>query len=251
MKKWLVRIVLVLVVLLVAAIVTVAMFLNDIVKKGVETAGPRITKVDVKLESAQLSPFSGKATLKGFFLGNPPGYTTDSAIKVANVSVSLQPSSLFHDKVVIQSIHINAPQITLEGSLKENNLTKIQGNVSAASASSSSGGSSAQNGTSKKLQVTDIVISGAVLRVKSPLLGDKLLSVTLPEIHLTDLGTGPQGITPAELADKVMHALLKESGPAFANLAASLGETVGKEAEKKARDALKKGASGFKGLLGQ
>ena len=58
------------------------MFLNGIVKKGVETAGPMITKVDVKLDGANISIFSGSADLKGLFVGNPPGYTTDSAIKV-------------------------------------------------------------------------------------------------------------------------------------------------------------------------
>ena len=104
----------------------VAIFLNSIVKKGVETAGPIITKVDVKLGSASISPFSGSAELRKLCVGNPPGYKTDSAIKVEDVSVSLKPMSVFSDKVVIERINIKAPEITLEGTLGNNNLTTIE-----------------------------------------------------------------------------------------------------------------------------
>ena len=38
--------------------------------------------------------------------------------------------------------------------------------------------------------------------------GGQSASVPLPEINLKDLGTGPEGITPAELADKVLSVII-------------------------------------------
>lgn len=255
MKKWIVRIVIILVALLVIATVTIALCLDGIVKKGVETVGPRITKVDVKLDGAHISVIGGSANLKGLFVGNPSGYTTDSAIKVGEVSVSLKPMSVFGDRIVVNSINVKSPQITLEGGVKKNNLTKIEDNVNGASSTDASAGSpTAASGTSKKIQVGDLLISGAVLRVKSPLLGDKMLSVTLPDIHLTDLGTGTDGITPAELTDKVMKELMKEVVPACTKLLKNAGAEaigLGKGAEKQGENTVKKATGGLKNLFGQ
>ncbi len=253
MKKWSIRIALILVALFVFAVAAVAVFLNGIVKKGVETAGPMITKVDVKLDRAAISIFSGSANLRGLFIGNPPGYATDFAIKVADVSVSLKPMSVLSGKIVIQSINVKAPEITIEGGLKNNNLTMIQSNVNAFSGGGSSGGSSAQSGTKKKFQVADLLVSGAILRVKSPLLAGKMVSVPLPDIHLTNLGTGPDGVTPAELAGKVMNSLMKEVVPAVTKLVSNVGADaigLGKGAEKQGQNALKKASGGLKSLFG-
>ena len=52
MKKLIVRIVVVVLVLLVATVGTSIYFLGSIVKKGVETVGPQITKTEMKLDSA-------------------------------------------------------------------------------------------------------------------------------------------------------------------------------------------------------
>ena len=48
--------------------------------------------------------------------------------------------SVMSDKIIIESINVKAPEITVEGGLKDNNLTKIQNNVNALSGSPSAGG---------------------------------------------------------------------------------------------------------------
>ena len=255
MKKWLVRIGLAVVVLLIVVVAAVVIFLDGIVKKGVETAGPMITKVDVKLDKASISLWGGSAELKGLFVGNPPGYTTECAMKIGDVSVSLKPMSVLSDRIVIRSILVKSPEITVEGGLKENNLTKIESNLSGAPSSGSTNGAApAQGGPSKKLQVGDLVVSNATLHVKSPLLAGKMISVPLPAIHLTDLGTGSDGITAAELTKKLMSALMKEIVPAATKALSNAGADaleLGKGAEKQGQDALKKAGSGLKSLIGQ
>src|SRR5947207_3795995 len=185
MKKLIIRVVVVLLVLLVVAVGASIYFLGSIVKKGVETVGPQITGTEIKLDSATLSLLSGSGKLKGLLVGNPEGFKTESAIKVGAVSVGVAPGSVFSEKVHVTQVNVQAPEITFEGGLKGNNLSKLLDNVQAAT-----GGGDKTSATpkdkSRKLQVDDFVISGGKinLSIDAGLLGGKSATVPLPEIHL-------------------------------------------------------------------
>src|SRR2546422_2170121 len=101
MKRWVLRGLMVLVVLLIAAVLAALYFLGAIVKKGVESTGPHITKTTVRLDAAKLSILSGNGELKGFLVGNPEGFNSPSAVRVGSVEVGVQPGSVFSDKVVV------------------------------------------------------------------------------------------------------------------------------------------------------
>src|ERR1043165_6006064 len=90
MKKLVIRIALGVVILVIVALVVVFFSLNTIVKKGVETVGPKLTQVDMRLKAAELSPLSGNGRLTGLFVGNPQGYQTPSAIQVGDIKVGLR-----------------------------------------------------------------------------------------------------------------------------------------------------------------
>src|SRR5438094_653354 len=117
MKKIVARILLGLVILLVLALVAMGLFLDSALKRSVETVGPLLTKVDVKLERVSLSILSGSGKIKGLVVGNPDGFKTPHAISVGAASVVLAPGSVFSDKVVVKSIRVEAPEITYEGGL--------------------------------------------------------------------------------------------------------------------------------------
>src|ERR1051325_2057922 len=103
MKKWIFRIAIILVVMVVAVVVLLFTNLNSIVKGGVEKVGPQITKTEMRLAKVNISPFSGSGQLTGRFVGNPEGYKTESAIKVGDVKVVLKMASVMHDTVEIES----------------------------------------------------------------------------------------------------------------------------------------------------
>ena len=95
MKKIMVRLFLVLVVLLVLAAIAVHFFLDDAIKRGVETIGPKLTKTDVKLDAVSLSLLSGSGKIKGLLVGNPEGFKQPQAIKLGSASLSVVPGSVF------------------------------------------------------------------------------------------------------------------------------------------------------------
>jgi uncharacterized protein involved in outer membrane biogenesis len=180
----------------------------------VETFGPKLTKVDIKLQSVSLSLFSGSGGIKGLVVGNPEGFKTPSAISVGTATVALKPGSLLSHKIVIKSIKVQGPEITYETDLKHNNLSKILSNVQEATGG---GGQEPAKPTepappkeakpAKTLEVDDFVISGGRIHVSVTTLGGQAATIPLPDIHLQGLGTGPEGITPAELTKRVLEAI--------------------------------------------
>jgi len=233
MKKWLVRIVVVLVVLLIAGIVALSLFLDQIVKHGVETVGPELTKVSIKVDSVGLSVLSGSGKIKGLEVGNPEGYKSPVAMKLGSAAVSVSPGSLMSDKIVIKSLRIEAPEINIEGSPTKNNLTKILDNVMAATGGSTSAPppGTTESGASKKLQVDEFILAGAKVNYTLPGLGTTVRLV-VPDIKFNDLGTGPEGITAGELTKRVMSELTGELGPLLTEAISNAGkDALGKSTE--------------------
>ena len=226
MKKLLVRILIAVVILVILGVLAVGFFLDSAVKRGIETVGPMVTKVEIKLDAVSLSLLSGSGKVKGLVVGNPEGFKTPSAIQVGTASMALQPGSLLSDKVVIKSVNVQAPEITFETDLKQNNLSKIVANIQAATGGSESSGKPAapskEAKAGKKLQVDDFLITGGKIHVNVTALGGQSATVPLPEIHLTGLGQGPDGITAAELSQRVLSAIEKEAVKASSGAVASL-----------------------------
>jgi len=252
MKKWILRLGLAVVALVIVGLVVVFFSLNSIVKKGVETVGPKLTQVEIKLGGVNLSPFSGSGQLSDLFVGNPEGYQTPSAIKIGSVKVAVDVGSLMSDTIKIKEINLQAPEITLEGGLSGNNLSKILANVEAAT---SAGGSSAPATTpgaakkSKTFYVQDVVIEGGKINLSTGLLGGKALTVPLPPIHLQNIGTEHLGVTAGELVKQILQPLLQSVVQAAGNAIGNVGKDAAGAVTGEAGKAVNKVGEGLKGLF--
>ena len=110
MKKILIGMVALVGVVVIAIVVGVALFLDSGIKRGVETLGPQLTKVDVKLDGVSVSLLSGTGKIKGLVVGNPAGYQTPHAIRVNAVTLALMPGSIFSDKAAqLQRMWVRVP----------------------------------------------------------------------------------------------------------------------------------------------
>ncbi len=260
MKKILIAVAVIGAVCIVALVVVLTLSLDSLIKKGVETVGPKITQTEMKLEGVSVSMLSGSGTLKGFLLGNPEGYKTTSAIQFGEASVGVKPMSVLSDKIHVTHVRVVAPEINFEGSLgSKNNLSKLMENVEAATGGAQpadSGGEKpksepAAGGASKKLQVDDFLISGAKVKVTLTALGGRTLSLSIPDIHLTNLGTGPEGITPGELTKLVLKGLNTETFKAVEKAVSDLGKQAAdaiKDVTKGGPESLDKAAQTLKGV---
>lgn len=247
-KKVILGLLVCVVLVFVVAFVVGLTYLGPLIKTSVEAAGPEITKVDVKLEGADVSVLSGKGILKGLIIGNPKGFKSPSAMKIDLASLAVDVRSLLSDKIVVKSVRLEAPEITFETDLNSNNLSKLLENVQASvnavtggSGGGSAGGASKESpGKAKKIQVDELVLAGAKVNVSASVLGGKSLSLTLPDIEMKGLGSGGDGITPAELTQKILDAVTKETVSASMEAITKAGKAAAEGLLNSGKDAAKK-----------
>jgi len=259
MKKLFVRLLIVLLVLILLAVLAVHFFLDSAITKGFNTVGPKITKVDTRLDAASLSLLSGSGKMKGLFVGNPEGYKSKFAIQVGSSSFAVQPSSLLADKVVVKSVRVEGPELTFETDLKGNNLKKILSNIEETTGTSGTEPPKEQPKepaakAGKKLEVDEFVITGTKLHVSidAPVIGQKSATVPVPDINLPPLGKGNEGVTVAEVSSVALKALLdasiKEAEKVVADLAKG-GQFMGKDLGTNTTQTIQKATKGLGDLL--
>ncbi len=219
--KWIIRIVLV-VVLLVAALLWFAFSQIDrIVKIGIEKATPPVVLTDVTVGAVKLSPFSGTGVIENFVIGNPKGYTGPHALRIGKADIALDTTASGDSKIVLKHIRIIDPEIHLEAGLNGTNLKQITKNAEAFASGLKTESSAMTGGAHPspeapaekevRLQINELVISGARVSAGTGLVRGARAEATLPEIRLTNIGDGPEGITPAALTAKVLGILSTEA----------------------------------------
>lgn len=230
MKKFFWSVVIILLVLVIVAAIVAGFFLNPIVKESVETIGTKITKTSITLDAVNLSLLTGSAKINGLVVGNPEGYKSTNAISVGTIAVGVNPFSLLSDKIVVRSLHVETPEITFEGGLGGNNLSKILDNVNGTAQNGGpvSTNAAGQTNPSKKIEVDDLLIAGAKVHVLLTGLGGKQMTLTLPDIHLTDLGKDGDGLTATDLTRRVLQEIISATIKAITSDSANLGKGAGK-----------------------
>ena len=227
MKSTLVKVLAGLAIVAVVALVALFLSLNTIVKNGVTAFGPEVIKAPIQLDGVSISAFSGAGELRGLVVGNPEGFKTPNAVKLGTASLQVKPMSLLGDKIHVQSIKADAAEITFEGSLSGSNLGKIQENVDAyVAALVGPADKSKSSGPSKKLQVDELIISNAKINLSMTILGGKSATVPLPDIKLTNLGQGADGVTPAEVIKVVMKEVMTKTTAAVSDFLSGAGKAL-------------------------
>jgi hypothetical protein len=224
-----------LLVLIIVTAIVVGLFLDKIVKAGVERVGPKITQTTITVDTVNLSLLTGSARVKNLVVGSPEGYKAPNAISVGLATFSVIPMSVLSDTIVVKSGRVESLEITFEGSLSRNNLSRIMDNVNGVA---KNGGPESTNKIAtagskpgKKIEVDDLLITGAKVHGTLILLGGKevtIPSLTLPDIELHDLGKGPEGITATDLTKQVLSAVVSGTIKAVGSAATNLGKDAGK-----------------------
>jgi uncharacterized protein involved in outer membrane biogenesis len=220
---------------IIVIVLVVGFFLGDVVKAGMETIGPKVTQTSLTVSSVHVGILTGSGGVNELVLGNPDEYKAKApnAISVGKAYVSVAPFSVLSDKIVIKSVEVRSPEITFEGNpFGANNLTKIMDNVNAfiggtapKTADTNAPAKTGEAKPAKKLQVNDFLITGAKVHFNGA-------TLPLPDIHFTDLGTGPEGITAGDLTKKVLGEITTATVKAVVASVGDAGKAIGGEASK-------------------
>src|SRR3989454_65873 len=234
--KTLLKVGVIVVLLLVVALTMIGVYFNSMIKAGVEAVGPKITGTIVKLDAVDLSPFSGQGRLKGLVGGNPPGFQAERAFKLADAQVKVDLKTALSDKLIIEEILIDGPEITYESGPSGSNLSKIQENVAAFGKSvgtqeGAESKSQKKDPTQKKVQINHFIVKNGQVKLSASLLKGKALTVRLPDLHLRDIGKESGGVTVQKAAAEVFAAINKS----VLQSVASSGKLLEKGAEEAAK----------------
>lgn len=175
-------------------------------KTLVETLGPEMTQSSVTLHSAKISLLSGQGSFKGLHISNPQGFDTEEAFSLGEIRFKLDQDSLATDIIVLESLTIMAPQVTLERGSGGSNLDRLQQNIAGYLGPADTEDNSDQ---ATKNIIRDVLITDGKLRYG--LLGSKTLDLPLPEIHLSNLGEEGQGISMAEAGAAIIAAISRSA----------------------------------------
>lgn len=194
--------------------------LDELIVTAVEKIGSQVTGVAVNLDKATVSLSSGRGSLSGLSVGNPAGFETASAFRLATISISLDTASVTSDPVVIKEIVISRPNVTYELGASGSNIDAIQRNVERfiAANGGGSGGAATGGGDTPKLVIENLHIRGGEINVSAGFLGGRTLTTPLPDIHLKDIGKDTGGASPGEIASRVMDELNGGAGQAVGAL---------------------------------
>jgi len=206
MKK-LIKIGAILFALIIIAIVVVYFMLGSIIKGGVETAGPDLTKGDIKLESASLSIF-GSGGIKNLEIGNPTNvdskFASPFAFKVGSVDIKVQIGTVTSDKIIIDSILIDGAELCWDG-MSGDNHKKIMANIEEYIGKDEAPKEEEKKEDGKKVIIKLLKLTNTKVHVY--LMGRKLPSLPLPEITKENIGEEEGGASMADTVKEVYSSI--------------------------------------------
>ena len=210
MKKWILIACSTIMIIIIIVLVAGLLNLGHLIKNAVNTYGPGITKTEVRLGDVGISLFSGEVKLKDFLLGNPAGFTSPHALKVASVFVDLNEGSLTGNPVIIDKIELIGPEIIYEKRSSTDNFQKILRNMQTPGGSNTgTQPSSGSEEEGKKVLIKDFIVRNGNISLALSMFGDKRINAQakLPEIHLKDIGKEKGGLSPNEAFKQVLASL--------------------------------------------
>lgn len=206
MKK-LMLIIAALVVLAVVVVIFGLSNLGPLIKKAVNTQGPKITGTELRLGDVDVSLLSGQVKLQKFLLGNPKGFNSPHAVAVKSIYVDVDEKSLTEETIIIERIEVVGPDIYYEKGAGSDNFKALQRNIAKQASGGSSKPSADSGESSKKLLIRELVIRDGQVHLAVKGLAGQDISAKLPEIKLNNVGRKKEGVSPAEAAREIFAAL--------------------------------------------
>jgi hypothetical protein len=188
--------------------------INGLVKAAIERYGSEVTKTAIRVSSVSIHLASGKGAITGLTVANPHGFSSPYVFRLDTISVRIDPSTVTKRPIVIDEIRISAPEVDYEiNPSGASNIGVLKKNIEGykADAPKKAPGEQKTGGEDTKLIIRKLVIESGRIDVRVAALGDKPKTVALQRVELADIGK-PGGVTPSQLAQQVLTALVEDVG---------------------------------------
>ena len=210
--KWIVRIgalLLGLVVLVVVGALFLLGSLDTIARTGVEKGSTYALAVPTTLDSADVDVFGGSFAMSGLTVSNPEGFTAPHFLALNDGGVQVDLGTLRADTIELPSLRLTGLDVHLQKADGKANYEVILENLkrfeSGDKADTDPGDRGGKNFIIREVRVENVTAHVALL----PIGGDATkVDVEVPEIVLTNVGSGDDSVDMAELVGILTKAIL-------------------------------------------
>ena len=205
MKKFLVRLVLAVIVIVVVAGVVGYIYLDVIAKKAVETGGKYAMGVDTTVNKVSLHPFAGQLQMQGLKVANPQGFNGAHLMQTGTFELELVPGSLMDKTIVLKKFELDGLDMYIDQKMPQSNISVIMDNLKKLGGGEKPKEEKPSEG--KKIKVDLITIRNVVAHVK--VLVGRELTIKIPEIQLKNVtGDNAAGVALPVLVARILPAIL-------------------------------------------
>lgn len=184
------------------------------VASAIRRSGPEITGVSISLSNATINPLDGKAALYGLVVGNPAGFKTKQALSLDEISMTLDIRSLTTDVIRIKEFILLKPEIVYEYAAGNSNLDVLRRNIIERAIGQNK--QKAQRSESgKKLIIEHLYVKSARAHVSAELLNGEAVSLSIPDVHLQDIGRKSDGVTAGEVTKQILVSIVQQVSTAM------------------------------------
>ena len=269
--KILIKTVVVLVVLVIAALLALPLWFGPVAKTAANAAVPGIVKTDFHLGHLHLNPYTARFELGDLQLSNPQGYSEKYAVTLGDIIFDAEMLSLATDVIHVEEITVKDVFVSVVSGGENNvgNFKQIQYNVAGgkekyeqaeaekqekAKLEELQAKETAQEKREPEPQVAEEKPAKKIIIDKLHISGLKVqlgfLPISVPvTIELADIGRKSGGATFEEAWQQIWEGILKSAGVVGDQLKA-LGNLTG-DAAKQATAALGRATEGATKAAGQ
>ena len=202
--------------LVAGAIFVLLLFVDGIVRSGIERGATFALGVETTLDSASIKLFGGAFGLSGLAVANPPGFEGAFFLKLADARLDLEMATLREPTVRVPLFEIDGIEVDLDKRGRATNYGAILDNL--ARFESAEAPEPEDAGPGKRFIIEDVVIRNVLAHVR--VIGGDVpqIDVVVPEVRIDDLGGAGEPLTTAEITDVVVKAVLASIAKAGAGL---------------------------------
>ena len=195
--------------------------------------GTELTGTKVSLEGTTIDLTTGGATLQGLTIDNPRGYSSDYAFYLEEVTVAIDLASLKNPVIVLKEVVVRGSRLNAEQKGETSNLSDILANVKANSKTADTTGQEQPAGESAeiRLALNRFVFANTKAQLITETEGTRTIKV--PDVRRKNIGNANKGLTPEQLGDDLLQAMLEEVEAAVADYIADLAKEALKDKIRK------------------
>lgn len=222
------KILLGLVLLVVCLVMAAWIWIDVLVKSGVQGGGQYAMGVTTRVESVNLSLLKATLSMDQLDIGNPAGFTTPHLMKSGRFDLAVDSGSIFGPVVRISKFELDGLDVNIEETKAGTNMSVVMGNIQKLSgpkesapaplaekqpapakpAAQAPGEQKPDSG--KKVRVQHIAIHNVVAHFKLAGLAGAAgpITVRVPLIELRDIGTDGEGVSISQLMGQLTPAIM-------------------------------------------